>query len=71
MAEQEFKRQTAYKCTIATLNKGVFVKKQGWESNYLMTEYGDFSRVNIIAVIVDKTIKINHINFKTLHQENA
>jgi hypothetical protein len=55
MAEQEFKRQTAYKCTIATLNKGVFVKKQGWESNYLMTEYGDFSRVNIIAVIVDKT----------------
>jgi RPA family protein len=54
MAEQEIKRQTAYKCTIATLNKGVFVKKQGWESNYLMTEYGDFSRVNIIAVVVNK-----------------
>jgi len=54
MAEQEIKRQTAYKCTIATLNKGVFVKKQGWESNYLMTEYGDFSRVNIIAVVVGK-----------------
>jgi len=55
MAEQEFKRQTAYKCTIATLNKGVFVKKQGWEPNYLMTEYGDFSRVNILAVVVEKT----------------
>jgi len=54
MAEQEIKRQTAYKCTIATLNKGVFIKKQGWESNYLMTEYGDFSRVNIMAVIVGK-----------------
>jgi len=54
MAEQEIKRQTAYKCTISTLNKGVFVKKQGWESNYLMTEYGDFSRVSIIAVIVGK-----------------
>jgi RPA family protein len=54
MAEQEIKRQTAYKCTIATLNKGVFIKKQGWESNYLMTEYGDFSRVSIIAVIVSK-----------------
>jgi RPA family protein len=54
MAEQEIKRQTAYKCTIATLNKGVFVKKQGWESNYIMTEYGDFSRVSIIAVIVGK-----------------
>lgn len=54
MAEQEIRRQTAYKCTIATLNKGVFVKKQGWESSYFMTEYGDFSRVNIIAVIVGK-----------------
>jgi RPA family protein len=56
MAEQasEFKRQTAYKCNISTLNKGVFVKKQGWESSYLMTEYGDFSRTNIIAVIVSK-----------------
>ncbi len=54
MAEQEIKRQTAYKCTIDTLNKGVFVKKQGWESSYLMTEYGDFSRINIIAVVVGK-----------------
>jgi len=54
MADQEIKRQTAYKCTIATLNKGIFVKKQGWESNYVMTEYGDFSRVNIIAVVVGK-----------------
>lgn len=54
MAEQEIKRQTAYKCTIATLDKGVFIKKQGWESSYLMTEYGDFSRINIMAVIVGK-----------------
>ncbi len=54
MAEQEIKRQTAYKCTIVTLNNGVFVKKQGWESSYLMTEYGDFSRVNIVAVVVGK-----------------
>ena len=54
MAEQEFKRQTAYKCNINTLNKGSFVKKEGWESNYLMTEYGDFSRINIMAVVVGK-----------------
>jgi len=53
MAE-EIKRQTAYKCTIATLAKGTFVKKQGWESSYVMTEYGDFSRVNIIGVVVSK-----------------
>ena len=61
MAEQtsqtqtsEFRRQTAYKCNISTLNNGVFVKRQGWESSYLMTEYGDFSRTNIISVIVSK-----------------
>jgi len=52
MAEQDIRRQTAYICTISMLHKGTFVKKQGWESNYLMTEYGDFSRVNIIAAIV-------------------
>jgi RPA family protein len=54
MVEQEIKRQTAYKCTIATLNKGIFVKKEGWESNYLVTEYGDFSRVNVIGAVVSK-----------------
>lgn len=55
MAEfKEIKRQTAYKCDIATLLAGVFVKKEGWESNYLMTAYGDFSRVNIIAAVVGK-----------------
>lgn len=51
---EEIKRQTAYKCSINSLNKGVFIKKQGWESSYLMTEYGDFSRVNIMAVVVSK-----------------
>lgn len=50
----EFKRQTAYKCSIESLNKGFFVKRPGWESSYIMTDYGDFSRVNIIAVIVGK-----------------
>ena len=50
----EIKRQVAYKCNIMTLNKGVFVRRQGWESNYVMTDYGDFSRVNMIAVVVAK-----------------
>ncbi|HYD03097.1 MAG TPA: hypothetical protein VEC16_02255 [Alphaproteobacteria bacterium] len=53
MAE-EIKRQTAYKCTIDTLNKGIFVKKTGWESSYIVTDYGDFARVNIIAVVVER-----------------
>jgi len=51
---QEFRRQTAYKSSIKSLLEGVFVKKPGWESNYIMTEYGDFSRVNIVAVVVEK-----------------
>ncbi|HEY9702955.1 MAG TPA: hypothetical protein V6C58_10940, partial [Allocoleopsis sp.] len=42
------------KCTINTINQSNFIKKTGWESSYIMTEYGDFSRVNIIAVIVGK-----------------
>ena len=50
----EIKRQTAYKCNITSIISGVFVKKEGWESNYIMTNFGDFSRVNIIAVIVEK-----------------
>jgi hypothetical protein len=52
--KSDFKRQTAFKCNIESLNTGVFVKRPGWESSYLMTDYGDFSRVNIIAVIVNK-----------------
>jgi RPA family protein len=51
---EEIKRQTAYKCTIATISNGIFTKKQGWESNYIVTEYGDFSRVNIVGVILSK-----------------
>jgi len=57
MAEQQttqIKRQTAYKCSISALISGMFVKTSGWESNYVMTDYGDFSRVNIIAVVVSK-----------------
>lgn len=52
--QSEFKRQTAFKCSIDSLSKGVFVKRPGWESSFLMTEYGDFSRVNVIAVVVSK-----------------
>jgi RPA family protein len=52
--KQPIQRQTAYKCSIASLNKGIFVKKQGWEPSYVMTGYGDFSRINIIAVIISK-----------------
>ncbi len=55
MAEQqEIKRQIAFKTSIEQLLKGQFVKKTGWESSFVMTEYGDFSRINIIAAVVAK-----------------
>lgn len=54
VSSTEIKRQIAYKCNIVSLNDGVFVRKPGWESNFVMTDYGDFSRVNIVAVVVAK-----------------
>lgn len=76
---QEFKRQIAYKCSISELNKGVFIKKTGWDSSFVMTNYGDFSRVNLIAVVVGKdekyftmedgTGKINGRFFENAEQE--
>ncbi len=56
-AMKEIKRQIAYKCSIIELISGVFIKKTGWESSFVMTDYGDFSRVNLIAVIVGKDEK--------------
>lgn len=62
---QEFKRQTAFKCNIGDLNKGIFVKKPGWESSYIVTDYGDFSRVNIIAVVVAKEENVMTLDDRT------
>lgn len=53
-SQTEFRRQTAFKCSISDINKGMFVRKPGWESNYVMTDYGDFSRINIISVVISR-----------------
>lgn len=48
------KREIAKKCKIKDLDKGRYVKREGWEPNYFETEYGRVSRVNMIGFIVGK-----------------
>ncbi|PIN71963.1 hypothetical protein COV22_04410, partial [Candidatus Woesearchaeota archaeon CG10_big_fil_rev_8_21_14_0_10_47_5] len=55
MAEFQ-KRQTAYKVRIAGILNGSYVRKEGWQPNYVTTPSGRrVSRVNIIATVVSKT----------------
>jgi len=46
-------RQVAYKVQISDLNKGSYVKEEGWQPNYVITKRGlKVSRANIIATVV-------------------
>lgn len=47
-----FERNTAIKCTILDIAKGIFIKKEGFESSYVITDYGNISRANILGVVV-------------------
>ncbi len=48
------KRQTAKKCTIIDLIKGEYVRKEGWEPNYILNGTEEISRLNILAVAISK-----------------
>ena len=45
-------RQTARKCRILHLKNGNYIQQEGWNPNYVETELGNISRVNIMAVVV-------------------
>lgn len=47
-----FQRNTAKKCTIQDLHNGTFIKKEGFESSYISTQYGNIARANILGVVV-------------------
>jgi RPA family protein len=48
------KRQIAYKVRIAEILRGRYVKEEGWQPNYILTEEGlKISRINLIARVVD------------------
>ncbi|MBC8500259.1 MAG: hypothetical protein ISS25_04635 [Nanoarchaeota archaeon] len=56
------KRQTAKKCKIKELLDGRYIKREGWEPNYLETNRGRISRVNILGTIIsveDNTLTID------------
>jgi len=48
------KRLVAKKIRISDLLKGKYVKEEGWTPNYIITEYGNVSRANILATVIAK-----------------
>ncbi|MFC2016629.1 hypothetical protein ACFLUF_02825, partial [Chloroflexota bacterium] len=63
-AEQKFqKRQTAYKIRIKDILNSKYIKTDGFSPNYLEANGREVSRINIMAVVVQKS-EIN--NYKTL-----
>lgn len=62
----EIKRLTAQKSGIAEIIKGKFVKKTGFESNYVLTNLGrKISRVRVLGLIVDKFVSDDN-NYATI-----
>ena len=53
-----YERQTARKCRIGHLTEGNYVQKEGWDPNYVETELGDVSRVNLMGIVVNKDSNI-------------
>jgi len=54
---QEFqKRQTAYKISIASVLNSRYVKTEGFQPNYLELDSNRVSRVNVVGIVVDKTV---------------
>jgi RPA family protein len=51
---QSVKRNIAIKVNISDIINGEYVKEDGWTPNYVSTNKGHVSRVNIIGVIVSK-----------------
>lgn len=53
----EIKRLTAKKAGISEITKGKFVRKPGFESNYVLTQLGrKLTRVRVLGLVVDKFI---------------
>ena len=48
------KRQTAYICTINSLINGTYVRREGWEPNFISTSQGAVSRVQFAGVVIEK-----------------
>jgi RPA family protein len=51
---EQQKRQVAKKIRISELINGRYVKEEGWTPNYVVTDYGNISRANVLAFVVSK-----------------
>jgi len=50
---EEIKRQIARKISIDDLQKGVYIRQEGWQSNFVQTPGGDkVSRINMVGTVV-------------------
>ena len=65
------KRSIAYKLGIDELIKGKFVREDGWQPSYIITENGDkVSRINLIGIAVSKSEE-NEANYQTILIEDG
>jgi hypothetical protein len=53
MENTSYKRQIAYKVNIAMISSSKYVRKEGWEPNYLVVNGKEVSRINLIGVVID------------------
>lgn len=52
--ESQIKRQTAHKILIRDILNSEYFKEEGWTPNYLKTNRGNISKVNVIGIIISK-----------------
>jgi RPA family protein len=70
-AEQRFqKRQTAYKIRIKDILNSKYIKTEGFEPNYLEVNGKEISRINVIGVVVQKSV-INDYKILTIDDGTA
>jgi len=52
---EEIKRQIARKISIDDLQKGIYIRQEGWQSNFVQTRSGDkVSRINLVGTVVSQ-----------------
>ncbi len=49
----DYKRQIAYKVNASIINSSKYVRKDGWDPNYIVVNGKEVSRVNMIGVVID------------------
>jgi len=55
MEEKIRKREVAYKCSVASLLNGEFLRQEGWEPSYILTKEGQrVSRANLLGMVIVK-----------------